>query len=189
MKIATCENTPKDYVAWFKYRVSFEEKTVRLLVLVIILGALISLAGSLSNNFAILAISILFVAVGSAVWCLYCRMRLDKELREFGQTIQGEKSTIKFSKHGIEVIRNSEKTYYPFGKVVKAREMPWFLFLFVENENLPFIIDKKKIETVNDTSEPYYIAKKLREQSPDYRYIRGDDLTYTGKYSSLLKDN
>lgn len=189
MKIVSCDNTTKDYVAWYKYRVSFEEKSVRLLVLVILAGAIMSLAGSFSNDFAILAISVCFVALGSGIWCFYCITRLNKELCQFENSIQGTKSTVKFSKHGIEVMRDDVKTYYSFDKITKAREIPWFLFLFVEKNDFPLIIDKKKIETISDSLEPYYIAKQLREQSPDYKYVRGDDLTYTGKYGNLLRNN
>ena len=188
MKVAACDCTTADYVAWYKYRVSFEEKAVRLLVFAILVAAFVSLYGSMSNDFVILGASVAMVACAAGAWCLYSKVRLDRELVRYRQEREGDKVVVRFSKHGVEVEKDGKRASYSFKKIRKAREVPWHLFLFLEGEDEPLIIDKKKIQTVADDLEPYYIAKKLREQSPDYKYVRGNDLTYTGKYARLLRN-
>ncbi|WP_139652538.1 hypothetical protein [Raoultibacter phocaeensis] len=187
MKIADCDCTKADYVAWYKYRVSFEEKAVRLLVFAILVGAFVSLFGSMSNDFALLAASVLIVASGAGIWCVYSRIRLDGEIRRYAQEREGGKIVVRFAKNGIQVSENQKRFFYPFDRIRKARELPWYLFLWLDEGAYPLMIDKEKIRTVADDTEPYYIAKKLRELSPDYKYVRGNDLTYTGKYSKLIK--
>lgn len=186
MKVADCDCTQADFVAWYKYKVSFEEKTVRFLVLVILAGAFVSLFGSMANDFVLLGASILIVALGAGAWCAYNAVRLSKEIQRFSREKEGDRCVVEFVKHGIQVNRDGQRSYYPFDRIQKAREIPWYLFLFLGDGKDPIIIDKRKIRTVADGLEPYYIAKKLREQSPDYRYVKGNDLTFTGKYSKLV---
>ena len=189
MKVVECPNTQGDFVAWFKFKLSYEEKAIRFVVIGIIFCTLISLVANYTEHWLVFFCTLGVLALIIAGWCVYNKRRLEVEMAEFMREKEGRKAVVRFTKHGIKVEREGTSTYYTFDQVRKVREIPWYLFLFVEGENDPLIIDKTRIETVSDSLEPYYIATKLRTLSPNYKYVRESDLTYTGKYSKLVRNS